>query len=326
MARSKSTYVLAAVAACLVVLAAAVGPRSVAGSKEDKDEDRTTTRNVYVYTTSDDEESDRPYLGVQVEEETGLESGGARIERVLDDTPADEAGLEDDDVIVEVDGRTIRGPAGLREALGKKDPGDKVRLEIVRDGKHESITAELGEQPRKQYWSWNGEHGAWHRPLLGVELVGVTPELREHLGGSPNRGVLVGRIVDDSAAEKAGIRVGDLIVGVESDAIEDASELHDALADHEGETVEIDLVRDGKRTQVQADLPDRRQRGDSWNRSGNGRSSGDGSYAYGHATAFRAVNAAQRAAMAQARGAYRQALAAQRQARSAIRGRDVTLY
>jgi S1-C subfamily serine protease len=322
MARPKSTYVLAAAAACLVVLAAAVGPRSIAGSRSDKDDDRTTTRNVYVYHTGDDEESDRPYLGVQVEEETGLESGGARIERVLDDTPADEAGLEDDDVIVEVDGRTIRGPAGLREALGKKDPGDQVRLEIVRDGKHETITAELGQQPRHHTWSWGGEH----RPLLGVELAGVTPELREHLGGSPDRGVLVGRIVDDSAAEKAGIRVGDLIVGVEGDSIEDPSDLHDALADHEGETVEIDLVREGKRTQVRADLPERRQRGDSWNRSGNGRSSGDGAYAYGYTTAARAVNAAQRAAMAQARGAYRQALAAQRQARSAIRGRDVTLY
>jgi S1-C subfamily serine protease len=299
MASPRSKYVLVATAACLAVLAAAAGHRSIAGS--------------YHSHSSDDEKSDRPYLGVQVEEDTDLDSGGARIEQVLDDTPADKAGLEDDDVIVEVDGRAIHGPRGLSEALAKKDPGDQVRLVVVRDGKHQTITAELGEQPHYHSWS-RSSGGGRQRPLLGVELVGVTPELREHLGGSGDRGVLVGRVVDDSAAEKAGIQVGDMIVSVEGVSIEDPSDLMEALHDHAGETVHIDLVREGKRTQVRADLPE--------NRSSNGTYRG----AFAYREALRSANAAQRAAVAQARTGYRQALAAFRQARSAARVGGVTLY
>jgi S1-C subfamily serine protease len=143
MASPRSKYVLVATAACLAVLAAAAGHRSIAGS--------------YHSHSSDDEKSDRPYLGVQVEEDTDLDSGGARIEQVLDDTPADKAGLEDDDVIVEVDGRAIHGPRGLSEALAKKDPGDHGRArraaplpQLEPEQRGRAATASPGSRARRR--------------------------------------------------------------------------------------------------------------------------------------------------------------------------------
>jgi len=303
-------------AVVLIGWVAAAAGRAVAGSgSDDDDDDRKEIRKVRVYRTSDDEQ--RPYLGVQVEEEVDLESGGARIEHVVPDSPADQAGLKDGDVIVEVDGRTVRGPRALTDSLGKKEPGDKVKLGVVRDGDRETITAELGERPR--VFAWSG--GDWgfraRRPLLGVELVATTPELREHLGGDRDRGVLVGKVVDDSAAEKAGIQVGDLIVGVEGATIEDVGDLMESLHDHVGETVRIDVVRDGHATEVRAKLPDP----DEDDAEGASMRSRRAPRAY--TGAIRSANTAQReayrAALADARAAYREAV-------SGARRGEVTLY
>ena len=93
------------------------------------------------------------------------------------------------------------------------------------------------------------------KPLLGVELVETTPELRTHLGGTKEAGVLVGRVLGDSAAEKAGVRVGDLIVSVDGDSIGDASDLIDAVSSRAGKTVDLGIIRDGRATSVKATLP-----------------------------------------------------------------------
>jgi S1-C subfamily serine protease len=247
MAKPGSRCVLIAAAA---VAAVVLGSGVVAASGGD-DDDRVTIRKVHRERT-EAPDSSRGFLGVQVEEEVDLESGGARIDHVVPDSAADESGLREGDVIVGMDGRTIRGPGGLSEALRETKPGDRVKVSIVRDGSRETVTAELGAPrvyERTGRWQWHS-----HRPLLGVNLVSATPELREHLGGDPDRGVLVGKVVEDSAAEAAGIRVGDLIVGVDGKAIEDVDELREAVWANAGSTVTIELVRDGRTMEVRASL------------------------------------------------------------------------
>jgi membrane-associated protease RseP (regulator of RpoE activity) len=94
-----------------------------------------------------------------------------------------------------------------------------------------------------------------NKPLLGVEMVETTPDLREAMGGSKDAGVLVGKVLAGSAAEKAGIKVGDLILSVDGAKVADAGALGEAIRAHEGKTVDIDLVRDKKPMHVKAALP-----------------------------------------------------------------------
>jgi hypothetical protein len=94
--------------------------------------------------------------------------------------------------------------------------------------------------------------------FLGVELAETTPELREHLGGPRDAGVLVSRIEDSSPAAQAGIRVGDIVTAIEGEVVESARDLKHAIASREaGDAVAIELYRDGRAEQVTATLAKR---------------------------------------------------------------------
>lgn len=96
----------------------------------------------------------------------------------------------------------------------------------------------------------------WGKPKLGVQLVETTPELREHLGGAEDAGVLVSKVLAGTPAERAGIRVGDLILAVDGKSVADVAELRRALEGKEGEKFAVDLVRDGRSVTVEVTIPE----------------------------------------------------------------------
>ena len=90
--------------------------------------------------------------------------------------------------------------------------------------------------------------------FLGVEAVEITPELAEHLG-APGGGVLIGRIVEGSPAEEAGLAVGDVLVEVAGRRVESRRELSREIRFFDaGEAVELLAVRDGAELRFTADL------------------------------------------------------------------------
>ncbi|NIM63076.1 MAG: PDZ domain-containing protein, partial [Acidobacteria bacterium] len=221
----------------------------------------------------------RPFLGVGLERGP---DGGARIDSIVEGSAAESAGLQVGDVVVGFDGETIESPWGLMRAVLEAEVGDRVDVEIERDGRSRTLGVELGEHEgwagafafgdgdfnfdfdlfdseafREQIeklenmefdferlegrmeklherlgnMSFNFDLGdlgdLGHRdfalrmgkPRLGVSLVGVTGDLREHLGAERDEGVLVGRVLEDTPAEDAGVEVGDLIVAVDGEKV-----------------------------------------------------------------------------------------------------------
>jgi predicted metalloprotease with PDZ domain len=261
--------------------------------------------NGFAFSTGDDDSFGTRkggYLGVSVREDTKSNEGGAFVENVVDDSPAEKAGLKDGDVIVGFGGDVIRGPMKLTEKLRATKPGDKISMDVRRDGKSVKLQVEMGDRPKVQVWSWaGGDSGnvlsleqqkaleeslknlddkmpelqklgklgnlkmygpGGHRifwsgdkPLLGVEMVEATPDLREALGGSKDAGVLVGKVLPGTAAEKAGIRAGDMITAIDGTKVADSGDIMEAIRAKEGKTVDIDLIRDKKSTRVKAGLP-----------------------------------------------------------------------
>lgn len=226
-----------------------------------------------------------PWLGVTLTEETKLDEGGARVTSVLPDSPAAKAGLEKGDVIVGFQGDVIRGPARLTERIHAAKAGDAVTLDVVRDGSRRTLRAELAERkngfrmlapegldekmellneklknlkipdveglaPLRELRFWGGG------PRLGVELVSTTPELRRYLGASSEAGVLVGRVLPGTPAEKAGIKVGDVIVSIDGAPVEGAGDIVEAISEKAGKPVVVELVRDRRTVKVTATLPE----------------------------------------------------------------------
>lgn len=92
---------------------------------------------------------------------------------------------------------------------------------------------------------------------LGVMVLGLTPELREHFGAAADRGVLVARVDAGTPAEKAGIAVGDVIVNVRGHAIDDAADVLSAIAGTaKGQTVPVEVLRGGHSMTMQVTLTD----------------------------------------------------------------------
>ena len=238
------------------------------------------------------------YLGLSLSEDTKSNEGGALVERVVSGSPADKAGIKSGDVIVGFAGDVVRGPAKVTLKLRGEKPGEKVAVDVRRDGKVQKMTVELGARHGYSWsQSWSippgneaeekaleeslksldekmpdikkrignmkiyapGRHAmmilGMNKPLLGVEMIETTPELRDAMGGSKEAGVLVGKVLSGSAAEKCGLKVGDLILSVDGEKVSDPGELGEAIGKREGKSIDLDLVRDKRPMHLKAVLP-----------------------------------------------------------------------
>jgi len=116
---------------------------------------------------------------------------------------------------------------------------------------------------------WSDGHGpsmfyGGTRGRLGVRVEKLTPELGEALGVPSGKGVVVLEVIEDTPAQKAGLRAGDVIVEVAGHEVSDRDDLAKALEDEVGR-VDIVLTRKGSRRTIQAELPE--QKSFSWSRS-----------------------------------------------------------
>lgn len=100
------------------------------------------------------------------------------------------------------------------------------------------------------------------RAFLGVSLVDLTPELREHYGAGKDSGVLVGSVEESGPAAKAGVRVGDLIASVDGKDVSSTLQLRKALKDKkEGDAVRLDVLRGRTRQTLVANVVEREATG-----------------------------------------------------------------
>jgi S1-C subfamily serine protease len=202
------------------------------------------------------------YLGVRLQRvEGGLaealdleEDTGVLLAQVLGDTPAAEGGLEAGDIVVEIDGEMVGTPGDLRERIRAREAGDKVRIEYLRDGSRKSVEIVLGEVP--QLGKKLGHHPRRlvrelrldrSRGFLGVKTQSLRGDLGEFFGVEEGEGALVVEVVEDSPAEKLGLKAGDVVVEVDGKSIGDPGDLRRVVWEFEEESeVEVVWIRDRK--------------------------------------------------------------------------------
>ncbi len=159
---------------------------------------------------------------------------GALIARVLPGSSADRGGLKPGDLVIRVNGRKTNNAASLRNAIGLLRAGEKVKLEIIRDGKRRTVTALLVE-PRAQLQS----SSKLSNYLRGITLS--TIDQRHPLYGKVE-GVLVSKIERRSPAASAGLRPGDVITSINRRPINDLNDVR-AAAETSGDDLLLNVRR-----------------------------------------------------------------------------------
>ena len=175
----------------------------------------------------------RGYLGVYMEpvkadlaEYFGLEQkNGVSVLQVMDDSPADDAGLKAGDIILEMDGKKIEGMQQFKNAIAMVEPGTKMTLLVYRDGKELKKKVEIGSLSDSSFATDVSEVGE----QLGLQVQELTEELARGFGYEPGKGVIVSEVTNGGIAAQAGIRAGMLIVSVNRRNVNSVAEFNTAL-------------------------------------------------------------------------------------------------
>ena len=156
---------------------------------------------------------------------------GGVVTQVEPDSPGAKAGLEIGDVITEIDGQKVSDAGELQVLVGQKQPGTKIMLKVLRDGKSMSVPVtleELGKSASEGSENSGKGEGKMH---WGIGFGNLTPELREQLQApSQIHGAVIEQVQPGSSADNAGLQQGEVILEVNRHKVQSASDVQQALA------------------------------------------------------------------------------------------------
>ncbi|GAB4093874.1 Do family serine endopeptidase [Flaviaesturariibacter terrae] len=223
-------------------------------------------RNTWVYNDNDEgpnfftEDEHRAMLGVV----TDLVEKGAQISSVTKGSAAEKAGLKKDDIITSIDNVQIKEDGDVSKAIRSHKPGDKVKITFLRDGKEQTVNAELSTW--KGLNTFNLRVPSFH---MEVPVPPATPggsyyyrsADRPRLGVSiqdteDGKGVKVTDVDEETPAAKAGIQENDIIIKVDDQAIDGTDDLRRITQRaRQGSTFTFTILRGGKEQKVDVKYP-----------------------------------------------------------------------
>ncbi len=235
---------------------------------------------------------ERSYLGVQTQEITkenfskfGLSAvRGVGIEKVVENSPAANAGLQNGDVIIRFDGEEVESVLKLTHLISEVAPDHIAKLTVLRGGSEREFSVIMGKRDVPQFQTGGalgqlyGLPGIPEFPRVPQQLrnlppmssddknvfiwrgaasrqigVGVTPltkQLGDYFGIAEGSGLLINNVRENSPAAKAGLKAGDIIVEIEGKAIKGQTDLIRALSEKKDGDVSLTIIRDRNRQTV----------------------------------------------------------------------------
>lgn len=196
----------------------------------------------------------RSWLGVyigpvsdQIAKALGLTSrDGALVSEIVEDSPADKAGVEVGDVIKEFDGEKVLDSAHLKNLVSSTEPGKKSKVLIVREGEWKTVNVTLEEiEQESQSFATNDERNL----DLGIEVSNISSSISERYKIDPDVvGVIITDIDRNSNAYESGIRVGDVITRVGTARVSSVGEFKELVKEAKQQESILLLVKRGERS------------------------------------------------------------------------------
>jgi serine protease Do len=229
------------------------------------------------------------WLGVETQEVTAEKAKelklraehGVVIGKVLEDSPAAKAGLKDGDVITEINGQRVEGTVQFRRMIHETPAGRTLQLTVSRDGRPETVHVTLGKmQESRKHWmnampqafqfqmpevapmpgmpslEWDGGNFLAGGPRLGIDAEDISGQLGSYFGAPDGEGILVRDVNPGSAAEKAGVKAGDVITSLNGERIRGVAELRSKLAAvGEEKTAKLGVLRNKSSLTLDVEVP-----------------------------------------------------------------------
>ncbi len=234
------------------------------------------------------------WLGVETQEVTAENAKelklpaerGVVVAEVTKDSPAAKAGLKEKDVITEVNGQRVEGAAQFRRMIREIPPGRAAQLTVWRDGRAQTLSATLGkaEERHDKWMSGTPTPGAFAfrmpevqipempsmdlgegmgmviagRPRLGIDAEDIGGQLGSFFGAPDGEGILVRSVNGGSAAEKAGMKAGDVITTFNGERVRSLGDLRQKLASqNDAKIAKIGVLRNRSEVTLSVELPER---------------------------------------------------------------------
>jgi len=224
------------------------------------------------------------FLGVGVAEVSSArarslnlrEEYGVEITHVDADSPADKAGLKSGDVVQQYNGQRVEGIEQFQRLVRETPAGRTVKLEVVRNGASQTLTATIASRKAKMYQGAKEFFGpggidlpeiqipdipqlstSWRTAILGVEAESLGEQLATYFG--VKEGVLVRAVLKGSAAEKAGIKAGDVITKIDQTTVTTVGEISSAVRSaHAKKSFPVQVMRDHHEMSIMVTLDEDR--------------------------------------------------------------------
>ena len=210
---------------------------------------------------------------------------GVVVAGVTKDSPAAKGGLKEKDVITEVNGQRVEGSAQFRRIIHEIPAGRTVQLTVWRDGRSQTLSTTLGKA-EERHGTWmgampgsfafrmpevmempdmpsidlGGEMGMLPggRPRLGIDAEDIGGQLGSFFGAPDGEGILVRSVNSGSAAEKAGLKAGDVITSFNGDRVRSLGDLRQKLAaQSDAKAAKVGVLRNKSEVTLTVELPAR---------------------------------------------------------------------
>ena len=221
----------------------------------------------------------RGWLGLSIDQD---EEGRIEVVGVDEESPAELAKLKEGDVILKFGDQDVMSTQMLASEIRKRKPGEDIILKVERDGKPLEVKVKLGEYPEAEakrelelrfprlfppipppmamtpkdkaskppnvFVSPKAREFSWERrKFVGVYLDELNTEMSGYFGIKEGTGLLVNRLTDKGPAQKAGLKVGDVIVKAEGKRVETVNELSGIVQDKKkGDKIKLEILREKK--------------------------------------------------------------------------------
>ena len=209
------------------------------------------------------------FLGVGIQET----AGGVEVTRIAPDSPAEKAGIKIGDVVTQYNGQRVDGMDQFSRLVRETPAGREVKIGIIRNGAPQTIAVKIVARPaisgqlipapvqnpfELRFPDMPQSRMTWRSTILGIEAEALDGQLAEFFG--VKEGVLVRTVTKGSAADKAGIKAGDVIVRVDDAKVATPADISNQIRALRGRPISIVVVRDRKEINVMLSVINRPER------------------------------------------------------------------